>query len=75
MTLNMYNVKDRVSDEFAPPYVAKNDAVALRQFNHLISNLNPQDYELYCIGKYDTDTGLITVTLPEKINVSEVLNG
>lgn len=75
MILQMYNVKDKISEEFAPPFVAKNDAVALRQFNHLINNLNPQDYSLYHIGQYDSDTGLITVTLPEKICVEEIING
>lgn len=75
MILQMYNVKDKVSEEFAPPFVAKNDAVALRQFNNLINNLNPQDYSLYHIGQYDSDTGLITVTLPEKIGVEEIING
>lgn len=75
MIFNLYNVMDKVAEEYAPPFVAKNDAVALRQFNQMIKNLNVNDYDLNFIGKYDTDTGLITVSLPEKLNASEVANG
>jgi len=72
MELKLYTVKDNVSDEFAPPFAAKNDPVAIRQFKGLIKNLNPEDYDIYFLGKYDTDTGIIEMCLPEKLLFGEV---
>lgn len=51
--MKIYSVYDEVMKEFAPPFVAKNDDVAVRNFvtgAKRIPNVN--DLQLYCIGRW-----------------------
>lgn len=60
MKVDMYAIKDVVSGAFAPPFLGKNDAVAIRSFRKTLGqNPFPDDYELYLIGGYDDETGLV----------------
>lgn len=57
----MYSLFDRVGEEFSPPFVAANDAVAKRQFNQLMDTqkLNGDDFRLFKVGFWDRITGQI----------------
>lgn len=58
MTVKMYTVFDRVSNEAGPVQLCKNDAVASRMFVGMMKKdtINPSDYLLHCIGTFDTET-------------------
>jgi len=69
MKLNMYAVYDKIAMEFAPPYLGRNDAVAIRGFKTLMSTEKvqvPNDFRLYRIGEFDADNGVIIPLNPPK---------
>jgi hypothetical protein len=57
MQMSLYAVFDKVAEESGPIFQAKNDLVALRNFQHLIQDqrLNPEDYQLFWLAYYDTE--------------------
>lgn len=64
MILNLYSVRD-VKTGFLSLTSDYNDASAMRNFAHACmqkSSLmftHPRDYELYNVGQFDNDTGVI----------------
>jgi len=56
--MNLYVVYDKIAGECGPVFEAKNDAVARRQYNHLVSS-NPgivqEDFELMQVGVIDKE--------------------
>lgn len=59
MKVNIYTIYDKVSEECGPVFQSKNDVVAYRAFKHLISdtpNVDLDDFELYCLGLFDTES-------------------
>ena len=59
MTYNIYTIYDKVSKECGPVFQAKNFGVAKRYVEDMLKN-NPiklDEYTLYQIGSYDTETG------------------
>lgn len=59
MTYNIYTIYDKVSKECGPVFQAKNFGVAKRYVEDMLKN-NPikfDEYTLYHIGSYDTETG------------------
>lgn len=60
MDTKIYALLDTVAQDFGPPFVAINDGVAKRQSRQLLAQaVHMADFELYCIGDYDTATGEI----------------
>lgn len=61
MKRNIYSIKDVIADEFGAIETCKNDAVATRMFKNILSQqkVNPDDFELWCLGTVDTETGVI----------------
>lgn len=61
----IYAVRDRHVG-FMRPTIDINDQTATRNFKYAVNNpgsdvgFNPQDYSLYRIGEYESDTGMIT---------------
>lgn len=56
----IYTVYDRIAEEYAPPWIARNDAVAVRQMLSLMKDSPfPDDFWLFCIGVFNSDSGLI----------------
>lgn len=62
----VYSIKDQKTG-FLNPTFEISDAVAKRNFEHAVASApeslftsHPEDYALYCIGAFDTDTGLIS---------------
>lgn len=62
--LQLYVVYDKVAQEGGPVYTAKNDAVAQRMYQGLITDtgINPDDYQLLHVAAYDN--GALSATLP-----------
>lgn len=67
MLMKMYTILDHLADEAGPPFIAKNDNVARRQFENLIVETfrgSPQpregEYSLFAIGTFDTTTVELT---------------
>ncbi len=59
MKVNIYTIYDKVACEAGPIFQAKNDGVALRCFMSLMKdtpNVVPSDYDVYCLGEFDTDS-------------------
>lgn len=63
MQQKVYSVFDKVALEFGPPFCAKNDEVAKRQFNHLVRSqkLALSEFELWILGSFDTEKGLTNI--------------
>ena len=65
MKQNIYAVLDTVAVEFQPPFYLKNDAVAVKEFGEACENTetnwnkHPEDYSLYNLGEFDTESGMI----------------
>lgn len=58
MKANIYTIYDVVAKECGPIFQGKNDEVAVRVFNSLLNdtpNIKPTDYEIYCLGEFDTE--------------------
>lgn len=74
--MQVYTVKDKVAEIHNTPFFQISHAVALRAFRESclddrdgnLLNSNPQDFELYYIGTYDDETGLVT-----SLNTPELL--
>lgn len=57
MKLGIYVIRDSVAGEYGPPYVAKNDALALRQFQSLIkTTVSPLDFSCHYVGEFCSET-------------------
>lgn len=57
----LYAMRDLLAKEFGPPFVAKNDDVAQRQYAHFMAttpNVVQADYRLHRLAKFDPETGL-----------------
>lgn len=53
---NLYSIWDKKAEEFAPPFIAKNDAMASRMFIHSVKNLPYlDDMQLFHIGFFETE--------------------
>lgn len=71
MILNIYSVRDLTSG-FNQPWCDRNDDVAIRGFSYSINNsdimgFKPSDFQLFCLGKFDTEKGDIKTHLPELV--------
>lgn len=73
--MKVYCIYDRVAQEGGPLFTAKNEAVAVRNYNNLLSNShveNVSDYSLYCLGEYDPEQPhLFGDAVPTILNTSE----
>lgn len=80
MKCYVYSVRDARTG-FLTPTVEVSDQVARRNFEHAIASgpslftSHPEDYSLWCIGSFDTDTGeLSPVTPGVLLQATDVLN-
>lgn len=78
----IYSIRD-VYTGFLNPTFEVSDAVARRNFEHAVAaapeslfTSHPDDYSLYRIGEFDTDTGLLyPLSVPELvIDARSILN-
>lgn len=64
MKLLLYSIKDTIVGQFMSPAQFNNDNEAIRAVKYSLKSINNlstncKDYELWCIGEYDTETGII----------------
>lgn len=66
MKLKLYAVHDSAVKEFIGPEAARTHGEAERKFKMNVNNpenqllhTNPENFGLYCIGEYDSETGLL----------------
>lgn len=74
--LSVYSIYDRVSATYGAPFVLENPngthGIAKRYFPYIVTE-NPtyskfaEDMDLYCVGSWDAETGLITGIAPDYI--------
>lgn len=74
MKFNLYSVYDSVSEEFGPIFHAKNEAVAKRAVTNILHDgVKANDYDLYMLGTYDVDTGVIVPSKSYVCNVIDII--
>lgn len=71
MIINIYSIKDNVAGFLQPTY-SLYEPQALRDFSFALNqpglmNFKPEDYSLWHVGKFDTETGEITGVVPKLI--------
>lgn len=80
MKCSMYCLKDCKAG-FKQPYIDVNNALAIRHVGNALQDknqefsLNPEDFELWKVGSFDTDTGILEPDLVHIINVQDILDG
>lgn len=83
MTVGLYSYFDRKAHVFGAPFTAINNDVAVRQFAGLIHDAGGRlailDTELYKVGEFDGDNGVVVPCQVEFIcdyyKASELLKG
>ena len=58
--MKVYTVRDKVADEYAPPFLARTDGAAVRMFTEITKGQKIayiDDLELYRVGYFDISTG------------------
>lgn len=72
MIVNLYAIRDRKCG-FLPPTTDINDDTARRNFAYAVMSREPMflafpdDYDLYRVGEYDTDSGIVSSCPPEHL--------
>lgn len=83
MKLPVYAIRDVKANAFQQLTVASNDAVIVRSFAESIYNkrdsimsFSPKDFDLYRIGVFNTETGIVEPESPVVlvVNAQEVLS-
>ena len=65
MEKNLYSILDTKSQLYSPPFVASNDAIAIRMVMDILRNQDnnlsryPEDHQLHCVGFWDEINGEI----------------
>lgn len=65
MVLKMYSMRDMKGEIFHPPFFKKTHGEAERDFKTLVNddksmvNKYPEDYDLYYVGEYDDQRGIV----------------
>lgn len=70
MTYNLYTIYDRLAEDAGPIFCAKNNAVALRQYNRLLDEyLSDQShFKLYLLGIFNTESmQILVIAEPEEV--------
>lgn len=66
MIKKIFCIRDKLA-AFGEPFFDINEKTAIRGFRYAMSNgdsLSPSDFDLFCIGEYDFDTGRVTPCEP-----------
>ena len=79
MKMKAYAVFDIKAQVFTQPFFQLNDAVAQRIIQNAANseghnyNLNPEDFELWCIGEYNDQDGLLTPSKSKILDVATLI--
>jgi len=74
MILEIFAVRDRATDAFGNPMFLQSHGQAIRSFTDEVNRSekdnplyqHPDDFDLYCLGKYDTEFGTFIQDVPPK---------
>lgn len=66
--MKLYSIYDKPAKTYQQPWVAPHDVQAIREITKAVNDPRPEnmlyvhvkDFELYCIGEFNQDTGDIT---------------
>lgn len=77
MIMEMYSIKDRLNG-FIPPIPLANEETAQRWFKEMITEnitmkLSPNDFGLWYLGKWNTETGIFENDVREVVYVQNGL--
>lgn len=68
MVSKVYVVRDLVAEECSAPFIAKNDGIALRQYRHMLQQSVLSDFNLLCLGQFDSEKAVLSVfDTPEEV--------
>ena len=70
---NVYAIRDGLAEDVGPLFEAPTHAVALRQFSHLLSQVDDSskgDYKLFCVGFFDADNMTLTAIDAEEVKIA-----
>lgn len=64
MIMKLYSIKDTIVGHFKSPAQFNNDNEAIRAIRYALQSINDlskncEDYQMWCIGEFDTETGNI----------------
>lgn len=64
MIMKLYSIKDTVVGHFRSPAQFNNDSEAIRAVKYALKSVNDlsrncKDYQMWCLGEFDTETGVI----------------
>lgn len=67
-SINLYSIKDTVAGVCMSPYTSVNNETAKRNFAKVCASVDySDDFQLFKVGTYDTDTGKVEGCEPEFI--------
>lgn len=72
MCVGLYCIYDRVAEEAAPPFAARTDGVAIRQFLAALQNapVSKDEFRLYKVGVWNPVTMVLEGVAPLDIPIS-----
>lgn len=80
-SVNIYSLYDTKTMTYNKPFIEPSDTVAMRSLRMEVNRADPnnvlymfpEDYRLYRVGSFDTDTGNIDTVAPELVVDCETL--
>lgn len=81
MILTMFCVRDRATDQFGTPMFLVTAGQAIRSFSDEVNRkaadnqiaAHPEDFDLYCLGTWNSSTGVFDSKVPEQIAIGKNL--
>jgi hypothetical protein len=79
MKMKIYAVRDRATDQYGTPMFMIGNGQAIRSFGDEMNNKESQlnkhsdDYDLYTLGEWDSDTGEFTTEKPKQLAIGKDL--
>lgn len=78
----IFSVRDVAADVYASPFTSQNAQTAMRDFGHACRDQNsqlsknPEDFQLFQLGSFDDDLGVIVAHEPRLIaNATQFVKG
>ena len=84
MKLEIFAVRDRATDQYGTPMFLVTSGQAIRSFSDEVNRKengternmlaeHPEDYDLYLLGSYETNTGTFNCETPRQIAIGKDL--
>lgn len=81
MILKMYSVRDRATDQFGNVMFLISPGQAIRSFTDEVNRADkdnslynhPDDFDLYYLGEFETNSATFTVVGPEQIAIGKMV--